>query len=689
MTRSRAARRAWLALEMLVLIAMMVLVKGSVSRAQSEATRIAETEDERELLELLEDNQLVTARRKVDALLKDDPKSLVGHYVLGRVMHESEGNIPAAMYHLGRARQIYEDTWDVHPRREGAPWQFHRELLYHIQATAQQMEEFEYQLEILAYHDALYAPNLDAQRAWPLIRLGRVKEARKAAREATESSDAYQRKLGLNVRCAVSGELREREDYYEDCLAAFELAKKEDAEAADAAAHSSTLAIHAFNAAVAARAALLPEEAEKIALEGAKRLAFTPANPWRLLVSLYTDQGRMKDAVEALREMQAWRRKQPPNIRAQAHAETDVVFSTVLLVAAQPQTGLRLLDQALDRPDRRGLTSSTPEQALGAHALLRRALAKTQSELEAEQASYDESVSLVGRATRAANRRFEILADEERVISVLTDSDRLVSTLRVFLRGGIEPVPVWLVGDLVDVLGAGIVSVGLHLARDDEQEEDVDAYFDAIEAEVALAQGDETRALELAKRALEDLPKSEVLLKGRVAAVGAQAAWDDGNTKLYLSLLTRAMELDPSVIRRLGMSIPAKIKASSDKRAQLTAEKLESSPRLRTGGGGFLIDIGESEDAIEICLATPDGTRLSCAITPPPAVDDKTGKPKKESTEAYATRAAEAFHAKALAMPLGLSAADLTSLDGSTTVAEQAHREKLDKLLEEQLKDQD
>ncbi len=682
--RAPSARRSWLWLELVVLVCALSVVRGSVSRAQSEAQRAVESDEEQEVLKLLEEQQLVTARRKVEELLKNDPRSLVGHYVLGRVMLDSEGNLPAAMYHLGRARQLYEKTWDVHPRPDDAPWQFHRELLYHIQATAQEMEEFEYQLDILAYHDALYAPDLHAQRAWPLMRLGRVKDARKAAREALESSDPYQQRLGLNVRCAVSGELGERKRYYEHCLEAFESAKKTDVADVDEK-HESTLAVHAFNAAVAAQAALLPEEAEKLALEGTARLAFTPANPWRLLVRLYTDQGRMKDAVEALREMQSWRRKQPPNVRAQARAETDVVFSTVLLVAAQPKTGLRLLDLALDQPDRRGLTSSTPEQALGAHALLRRALARTQGELDAERASYDEAVGLRQVVSAAAKRRLAILADEERVIRVLSDTERLVSTLRVFLRGGIEPVPVWLIGDLVDVLGPGIVAVGLEKARDAEEDDDVEPYFDAFEAEVSWARGDAARALKLAERALAALPKSEALLKARVAAVGAAAAADEGDTSRHLALLVRALQLDPSVVRRAGLSLPAKVTSDGGEPAKKVANKLRRSPRLDVGGGGFQLHVAGTGDALETCLATPDGTRLSCSKTERATEGEAKGS-KLESLESFATRAAADFHVTALAMPLGLSATDLTSLDGSTTVAEQAAREKLDKLLEDAVK---
>ena len=310
---------------------------------------------------------------------------------------------------------------------------------------------------------------------------------------------------------------------------------------------------------------------------------------------------------------------------------------------------------------------------------MRRALARTQNELAAERDSYDDAVTLSGSIYGSAQRNFGIATDEERVVSVLTDTDRLVATLRVFVRGGIEPVPVWLIGDLVEILGPGVMAVALELARDEEDDDDVRPYFDAIAAEIALAAGDEDEAIRLAKRALKKLPKSEALLKARAAAVAALAADADGDDDLYLSFLGEVMELDPSIIRRMGMQLPATVKSSSSAVAKLAREKIASSPRLTQDSDGFRVKIsGKTE--VEVCLYTPEDAKLSCA---------KIEKRKKESTASHATRVAKAFHSQALAMPLGLSAADLASLDSSTTVAEQAAREKLDKLLEDAVKKED
>ena len=683
MTRARLIRVA-VALTALAVLGgglVALVVSDAGAQGKSGAAFAANNKAERKALALLEKNRLVTARRVAEEILKDNEESMVGHYVVGRVLHEADGSLARAMYHLGHARELYEDTYETHPRPPSAPWQFHRELLFAIQKLAAQMEKFKYQLKILKYYDALYNPDLTAEHAWPLMRLGRFKKARKYARKVIKSEDAQQRSLGLNSMCAIEGEARTRKKYFKACLAALKNARAEEAgRPAIDKKHESTLAIHAYNAALAARTSFEPKQAEDLAIEGTTRLAFSPANPWRFLARLYTDQGRMNDAIKALREMQSWRTKQPPMVRVQARAETDVAFATVLLVAARTDIALPVVDRALERPDRRGLTSVSPEQTKGAHALLRRAMRLTHAEMLAERASWSETGERVKRTYRRAERAVLVRVDELRIINVLSDDQRLLETFRVFTRGGIEPVPVWLLGDLVEVLGPGLVSVVLRKVRKLDKDPRIKPYCDAIEADVALARGDEDEAIRLARLALRKLPRNEALLRARMAAVGAKAAKRGGNKSLHLTLLSMAMQIDPSVIRRMGMTLPVRISVSATgAAADMARQLLERSPRLDIGENGFKLIIKGRGRSLQACLRSPYGATLSCAF---PSI----GKKEKRTDDLLARRLAEAVHQRCLAMPLGLSGTDLSSLDGRTTVADQAVRQQLKGILDEVVK---
>lgn len=652
------------------------------------------TPAEDEVWQLYQEDKLLTARRKTEELLAADPESIVGHYVFAQILRRAEGNLPKAMKEMGKARELYEQQYKpTVVNINDTPWTLHREILYAAQMIAGELERHEYQLQLLDYHDSLYDPRLTAEHAWPLMQLGRYDEARKYAEKAADNPDSFQRSLGRNALCAIEGEARTRAKRFDACLAAYDdaaqRAKSDDPFARPDEVTSVT--VHAYNAAQAALSVLRPDEAERLAKAGATRIEFTPANPWRFLVRLYTDQGRMDEAVQALREMQAWRRKQPPHLREQERAETDVAFATVLLVAGETETGMTVIDRAIQNPDRRGLTSSSKEQALGAHALLRRAIRTTHAEIEAERAVWSGTAEAARITFKDAERNMQDWADAERIRGVLNDDERLVSSFRMYIAGGLEPMPSWLVGDLVPILGAGVSSVVLDMVRAAEDDEALEPYYVALEAEIALHRGDEREALALAEEALETLPEFEALLRARVAAIAGEAALELGKPDAAVGFWATAMQRDAGVIRRRGLALPASLKNNgSGPVAERLAELLEDSPRFDFVGGGFTVTIDGSGRELEVCLLEQAGGVLGCATTPPEPTEEEAkaqvAKGKLPTGELddddYAAMTAEAFHARAFAMPVGLSNIDLGSLDGTATISEEANRERMQDLLD-------
>ena len=656
----------------LLLALALTLSGGRAVVAQSAPPQTAALEQE--ALRLYNDDHPIAARAKAEAILRADPDSIVGNYVLGCVLREAEGSLPRAMFHLGHAREVYEGRYGT-ARVAGAPWQLHRDILFATQALAGELEEYAYQIEVLEFHDYLYDPDLLAEHAWPLVHLERLPEARDFAQRAIRTNDAWEQSLGRNALCAVEGAARARQAQYQACLDAYNHAT------AAARAHSGPdpsnaphVAVHAYNAAQGALAVLRYDEAERMLVDGARRLEFTTANPWRLLARVYLDTGRTVQAVDALRDMQRWRIRQPANLRDQDRAETDEAVATVLLVAGESEAGLRFIDRAIERPDRRGLVASDEEQALGAHALLRRALLRVDAELAAEEASVS---GLGARARGVAGSlasRAEGWPDAERVTNVLTDERRLVSTLQMYVRRGIEPVPSWLVGDLVTALGPGVVAVALRDARREEAAfPAIRPLHDALEAEVRLAQGDDAAALALAARTLDALPSPEVLLHARLALVAAEAAHSLGRDREAYGFYERALQKDPGTLRRMGLALPARVRVTAGgEAADRAGTLLGRSPRLRSDDGGFEVTVGGGLDAVRICLRSPLGAQLGCA--------DAT-RARGESSGALATRAVRAFHATAFATRVGLSTTDVRSLDGTTTADDAAAREQMNGVL--------
>ena len=280
----------------------------------------------------------------------------------------------------------------------------------------------------------------------------------------------------------------------------------------------------------------------------------------------------------------------------------------------------------------------------------------------------------IGWGTLGASR------DAERIAGALADADRLVATLRVNVRGGIEPVPVWLLGDLVDTLGAGVVAVALEAAREADRDfPAVAPYHDALGAEVALAQGDADEAVALARRALERLPEADVLLRARTEAVAAQAEQERGDDRAAFGHFIRVMRLDAGTIRRMGLALPGHVVAGSGGIAEDVADVLARSPRLDDDDAGFTVAVSGTDAQLRICLRDPDGAQLECVdVARRPRERDK----PDETDEAFVARAADTFHDEAFALRVVLSQMDMRSLDGSVTGGVEQTREQMRQLLD-------
>lgn len=660
--------RSGLRLCALLLLAAVGLQGAASTRAQT-VGELARTPAEAEALQTLQDGLYVSARTQAEAVLRQDSDSIVGHYVLGRAFFDAEGSLARAMYHLGRARELYEQENHAHG-------EFHQEMLFQTARLAGQMELYDFQLELLGYHDHLYDPDLIAERCWPLMKLGRMDEAREFATTAVGSPDRWQRSAGLNALCAVEGEARERAAYREACVNALESARQE-VQGRQAGDEGAGIAVDAYNAALASAAALQISEARDLASEGVRRFEPTGANPWQIIVELNLSGARMDDALNAFANMVSWNDRQPAALRDQGRAEMEAMVAVVMLLAGETEQASARIDRALSRPDRRGLTTDGAEQARGRHALLRRIIRRTRAEELREQASWEGRGAQLGEAISSLpSDAFGGFADDERIVAVLTDEGRLQDTVRPYMAGGVDGLSPWLTGELVAVLGPAVMAVAVDDARErDAEEEAALAFYLGLEAEIAARRGDESEALRRATAALEAMQGDGwALARARVAAVAAEAAEDDGRRARAHELYQVAMESDPSVIRRLGLSLPTRVSAQGGGAAEEAADLLSRSPRFDDESGAFTLDVTDSRTGLRACLRTPTGNELRCVEAERPGEDEEDPLPLPQ-------RLAYQVHRQIFAAHIALSTVDLRSLDGHTNGGSALANDRLRELM--------
>jgi hypothetical protein len=586
-------------------------------------------------LGLLESGKLIGVREAAEAILRDNPRSFEGHYLLARALHTGEGNLALALHHARLARSLFEGKHGRRPSRED-PWLWYGSILDELASVSGEMDQFSDQLEYLRAYDDVF-PARPALRGWPLMRLRRYPEARRAVEAGLKSDEPYQMAAAHTALCAIESELQRREPAYEACKAAAEFDRK----SSDHYPASYT------NAASAALALLRMDEAEALILEGSRHfVSGSASNPWLHLMNLYVSQGRTAEALDALRRMVSWRASQPAYMDEQTWAESELSTAQFLLLAGRGEQAARTAGRVLDRPDRTGLTSSDAAQADVSAALVDRQAALLAAERKAEEASYSPWKKWPGLRAQELALRLRAWTSGRRAASATTER-MLVASLRPYLAGGASfDVP---------SLGPGVVAAALETARREEDLKAAMPFLDAAAVEVAHAQRRYAEAVRIARSTLDQgLPAGEKLLRARVATLAADAAYASGNSQGAMELFDEAYQLHSGTLRLLGIALPAVISSSSDPVAREAARLLGKSPRLRPGRGGFTVSV----ERTRACLGGPSGQVLACSsVKPRPA----------EPADDLARRLVAEFHEDAFAPNLDLTQADLRSLDGSTT----------------------
>lgn len=648
-----------LMLEKLVLEDLAALDAGETARSFDEELWALAVRD------ALARQRYVRARELTQQILDRDPQSFIGHCLMGLVFHRAEGNLPRAYFHMAQSRKLFEQTYGEWPA-DTDPWPWHAQSILGMAMVAGEMERHEEKIELLLEHDRMYSPPTVAERGWPLMRLRRYDEAREAVLKALEQDDREVAIHALTALCAIEAEQQDREASYSACREAAERERANERKAPTPFT----------NAGESSLGMLLFDEAESFILEGARHFARgTVSNPWLDLTLLYLSQGRTAEALDSVRDMFKWRLRQPPFMDEQNRAETEMTSAIFLLVAGHPQEAAAVVARAMDRPDRTGFTSSESEQLEAASALVDAVVHRVSAEMALEDAAgQDFRTSLASRA-RAWGHRLRAWSSGRRAASLLSEDRFLYSTMRPYLAGGIE-LPEWLKIELVDLLGAGVVRESLAQASALETLPGAQAYFHALGAEAAYDSGDEEEVIRLTELARESLPGSELLLRARVSARAAQVLLARGEQAQGLEWLDEALQIDPGVVRRIGLSLPVRVEGSANggEMPRHAASALESSPRFHTAAGGsaFTIQLEGGDEGGQGCLIGPRNTRMACA---------RVTRRAAESAADLGRRLALELQREAFAPRLDLTQADLRSLDGSPTAAGGRGHEKLNRVL--------
>jgi tetratricopeptide (TPR) repeat protein len=606
--------------------------------------------EELALWQLVEGQRYVKAREEAEKYIQENPRSYVAHLVLGIAQHFGEANFPKALFHETRALELFELREGYQPTRS-QPWRWHARILMALIGTHGDLEHYDEQLELMHRYNEIYTPQLKAEIAWPLMKKREFDKARLAAEEGLATGDPHQIERAMNALCAIEFEAGDDEESYEVCAEAVEYGNTQ---------FGSATAVDLGNYAEAARAVFRFDEAERLLMDASKSGLSWYGNPWLELADLYMRAGRFAEALSALREVPRHRAARPAHVRDSDRNEARRSLAGFLLLMGRPDEALGITDRATVLPDRRAHNSRDPLQDRSIVALLDRQARLMLAEMTLERAVTKPFYSRGWAWAKSVWLRFEAWLSARQAARFLDDQSRLVGTFAIgTARSAV--MPPWLLGELTSALGPGVVRAAVEQVAGEDSREGAAAYYEAVLAEVALAQGEYDEVIEHARPALDGIQPGDALLRERVRAMLARALSDPREaTALYEQVLA----VDPGLFRRLGWALPVEVESSEAEVDRALARAIMRSPRFEASSDGLRIQV----DGARACLFGRTGAVWGCSEVEPT---------EQDTGGSLSQRIVDSFHDAVFSPRIDLSRIDINSLDGSNRIT----RNPLDMLL--------
>jgi tetratricopeptide (TPR) repeat protein len=607
--------------------------------------------------------QPIKAREVAETVLRGSPASFVACYVIGAVYARAEGSLPRAYYHLKKAQSLIERRWGQDVPEDGGPWLWHARILQELIRVTAEMDRYQEELDLLALHDQHYMPALTASWGWPLMKLGRMDEARAKIGEALKSESREVITQAMNTLGAIESETDHPEAASQVFRDLIQLVSRSKGDLNPT---------YLRNGGEAALSLIDFESAEQMLLHSSRQFEYgTYSNPWHLLAMLYIREGREPEAVEAVREMQAWSHANVASRDQQSWAERNSLAAAVLLECGYVDEALSILRRTYNQPDRRGGTSEHADQSEAGFLILYRHALKVHRQSLAEACSWAPLAERLGLWAQRAAEGIEMWVAGRRAGALIMANRRLEWSVRTTAPAFFDILE-WTRIDLNEILGPGVVG---RQAEELQLRRDPIGRREAPYLDLAIGYGQVMRhryssALAYLSRAAATLTPSEALLRAEAEALLGRAFESSGNMAQANSHYEQAMQRAPGVFRKFDLALPCRIRDDGQPLSRQTATLLSGSPRFRPNGGGFTVNLSCPGEYGVASLLGPDGTVLC-------EVQTRRSGDIVESAQVLSRE----LHRKAFAPKIDLSQTDLTSLEGSNLTGD-GIREQIQELFQ-------
>ena len=383
-------------------------------------------------------DDLVKAREEAHQILKENPQSYAGHYVMGYTLHNSEGDLPQAKFHMQKALDLFL-------KKHGndfsidSPWGWYERALMEMVQINAEMDLYQEQVDTLDTYQKLSmrlfnveAPSILVSYAWPLMKLEKEREARSKLEKVSYYHDEGTRTTYLNTLGALEMEFGHPQASYSAFKTLIEEVR---------ANGWNQTATYLRNLGEAAAGIGHLDEAERLYSEATRYFnPLTYSNPWFDLAFMYVSQARFPEAVSALQKTHQWRFSVRPFLAQQTWAQDLHVSAELLMHLGETDKALEIAEMITQRPDRQGGDSIQRDQKEAGTYMLYRALCLAEASRLKESLSWKSGwqwwKALAYRRKLLNDARFAAI----KVRSLASNHERLASSLRPYYAPGTDPI---------------------------------------------------------------------------------------------------------------------------------------------------------------------------------------------------------------------------------------------------------
>ena len=620
----------------------------------------------------------VRARELAQQWVADAPEAPGAQFALAEVLFRVEGNLPRAVFHLNIAESLTNYS-SLGRAMASGNLEWHYLTLSQLSYAHQLIGDQEKSLAYLDQISAIYGQDTESFRGWPLIKMKRYDEARASAEKVLAASDnPRDRSRAWNTLCAVElADLRPAES-----LQACENAMNEDENiAASQATELDT--VHLLNASEVSLNLLRFEEAEDYLDRASRQIdPDSVGNPWIYKLYLYMNQGRFDAARNALDSMLVWRGNQSPLVGVMNRADHFMVSAIFLMLAGYPDDAARLTQTALNQPDRTGSYTADEAQKDSFAALVNSVAHRMRYERIREDLATRPRLGAWRLRIEALAARFRAWRSARHAASLFANEETLINRLRPYAPLDVH-IPEWLEPELIALIGPGVMNQLLNSTASEGAFALNQGYVYAYQTEIAARQGQHVDVLEMAAQALAQLPAQEVMLRARVSARLANAAWREGEHDRALGYYAASLRQDPTVLRRLDLAIPVTPGGDNSEFGAELVSYLSRSPRFTIVDRGLPLEImsvdyfnapnapnapstpapPNNPGTPSLCLRDMAGDALSCVELQ--TTDENTSD---DSDDSDAQRLARQFHDRTFSLAYNISRSQRVALLGNSVI---------------------